>query len=414
MKVLIILPNLDLGGTEVVVMNYLRQFSIEFTARGKSSLFKTDACGVSESASCDEPILFDFAVHGETGYFEEEARLLGAKIFRVPTRGESFFGNIRAMRRLYHENKYDFIIVCTEHSFAFIEVAVAWFSGIKTRAVWSHFSGYQGKSRLKRHLHLIGRPFLRMFTNMFFACTLDAGRWLFGNTFARNLQNKAAVPPLFSDRGELRSNDREFKKNFHIINNAIDLDKFAFNQEVRDKIRYKIGLGDAFAVGIVGRLAAVKNHIFALESFAKIDLSKATFAKADLTKTGFSKTEAVLIIIGDGEMRAQIEEMAERLGISSRVFFTNAVENVHEYYQALDLLLMPSLHEGFGMVAIEAQASGLQALISDTVPQEVKVSELAFFKSLDDGADAWATEISRFASEKWTRPLNPRFISIGV
>ena len=335
-RILIILPNLDLGGMEVVVMNYFRNID---RAR----------------------MIFDFVVHGKSGFFEEEARELGARIFRVPTRSESFFGSIAAMKKLYREHpEYDTVIVCTEHAFAFIEMYTAWRAGVKTRAAWSHFSDYQGRSRLKRHANTIARPFLRMFTNIFLACTPDAGRWLFG------------------------------KQNCHIINNAIDLDKFKFNKDTRDNIRKKHGLQDEFTIGMVARLVPVKNHHFALDVFGE---------------PCHRRENTAFLIIGDGELRAQLEAYATNLGIADRVIFTGAVSNVHEYYSALDLLLVPSFHEGFGITAVEAQASGLPVLISSTAPQEVKISELACFKDLKDGAEAWAKAITTFKSHK-REPIN--------
>jgi glycosyltransferase involved in cell wall biosynthesis len=324
-RVLFVLPNLDLGGTEIIVMNYFRNI-------GKN-------------------VVFDFVVHGESGYFEDEARALGAEIFRVPTRRQGFFKNIYAMKKIYAN--YDFIIVCTEHAFAFIELAVAWASGVKTRAVWSHFADYQGNSRIKRRAHFFARPFLRLFANLFFACTQDAARWLFGR---------------------LSKNTR---KNFFIINNAIDLQKFCFCPDAREKIRKQHLLGDKPTIGIVGRLTAVKNHAFALEIISQIP--------------------SVLLIIGDGELRAELEDMS-----NERVIFTGAVENIHEYYSALDFLIVPSFHEGFSLVAIEAQAAGLPVLLSDKIPHEAKITALARTKNLKDGAQAWAQEIISVKNHKRT------------
>jgi len=333
-RVLIILPNLDLGGMEVVVMNYFRNIN-----RNK--------------------LMFDFVVHHKPGYFEEEARTLGAKIYRVPTRSAGFFKNFAAMRKIYAEGKHDVVIVCTEHSFAFIELFTAWLSGVKTRVAWSHFSDYQGDSRLKRQANIFARPLLRLFTNVFFACTEDAGRWLFGKYFGKNLH----------------------KMNFHIINNAIDLKKFAFDFALREKKREELKLGNNFAIGIAGRLMGVKNHNFALETFAKLHAIE---------------KDSTLLIIGDGELRRTLEGQAKRLGISKNVIFTGAVGNINEYYQALDLLLIPSFHEGLTLVAVEAQACGLPVLLSNTVSAATKISDTAYFKSLHDGAASWAEKILSF------------------
>ncbi|MCL1846043.1 MAG: glycosyltransferase [Defluviitaleaceae bacterium] len=420
-RILVILPNLDLGGMETVVMNYFRNLD-----RSK--------------------IVFDFVVHGEPGFFEEEARALGARIFRVPTRSQGFFENISAMRRIYaagsiasedayfstrvvadgrsrvSEEKYDIVIVCTEHAFAFIELFVAWTSGVKTRAAWSHFSDYQGASRLKRRAHFFARPLMCFYANLCLACTKDAGVWLFGKKFAKNLQNPA----------------------FHIINNAIDLEIFSrqacggtreHNErserfprhrgrvseatralegcgreasplagdgfEPREKIRAAHGLtNDEIAVGIAGRLTAVKNHAFALEIFK------------ELLASGAGKN-AALFIIGDGELREEIETQSRNLGITNRVIFTGALGNIHEYYQALDVLILPSHHEGLPVVAIEAQASGLPVILSDKLTRDVQISDLAHYESLNAGATAWAEKILALASRERTERTTPDLSESG-
>ncbi|MCL1877622.1 MAG: glycosyltransferase [Defluviitaleaceae bacterium] len=352
-RILIILPNLDLGGMETVVMNYFRHLD-------------------------RSEVVFDFVVHGEAGFFEDEATSLGARIFRAPTRKQGFFKNISAMRAIYRSEKYETVIVCTEHSFAFIELLVAWMSGVKTRAGWSHFTEYQGASRLKRRAHFIARPLMRLFANQFFACTIDAGAWLFGKKFVNNLHKPA----------------------FHIINNAIDLKKFAICPEMQKKIRKKIrdlyGLkDDTFAIGIVGRLMPVKNHAFSLAVFKEIHR---IFHGMEADKN------ARLFIIGDGELRQEIESQARRHAIAEHVIFTGAVSNIHEYYQALDALLIPSFHEGLTVVSVEAQASGLPVIISDTLTRDMKLSDQAHYIPLDAGATEWAKKVLTLTNHKRTAP----------
>jgi glycosyltransferase involved in cell wall biosynthesis len=260
------------------------------------------------------------------------------------------------MKKIYRENpEYDTVVVCTEHAFAFIEMYTAWRAGIKTRAAWSHFSDYQGRSKIKRQANFLARPLLRLFTNLFLACTPAAGKWLFG------------------------------KQNCTIINNAIDMDKFAFDDLEQSDIRKKHGIEGKFVMGMIARLVPVKNHRFALDVFAK--------SVRDCENTAF-------MVIGDGELRAELEAHAAQLDISSRVIFTGAVHNSHEYYSALDLLLVPSFHEGLTLVAIEAQAAGLPLLLSDTVTRDAKISKIAFFKSLQDGAESWAKTALVFKSYK--------------
>ncbi|MCL2187395.1 MAG: glycosyltransferase [Defluviitaleaceae bacterium] len=338
-RILIILPNLDLGGTELVVMNYLR-------AGG---------------------LIFDFVVHDEAGYYEAEARALGARIFRVPTRSQGFWYNIGAMRALYKKYpEYNTVVVCSEHSFAFIELAVAWLSGVKTRAAWSHFSNYQGASRVKKLAHFIARPLLCLFANIFLACTQNAGEWLFGGTFS----------PLL--------------KNHHIIKNAIDFTNFAFDPAVRERSRQLHGIpNEAFVLGVVGRLTPVKNHAFVLEVLKQL-------------QNGSAPVNVYLLLVGDGELRAQLESEAKHLQASGRVIFAGQAESA-SYYSAFDAFLLPSLHEGLPLAALEAQAAGLPALISTTVTKEVKISESVDFLPIDGGVQPWVQKITALQAVKHNR-----------
>ena len=332
-RFLFIVPNLDLGGTEMVVMLYFRHLQL--------------------------PI--DFVVHGNEGYFEGQARNAGAKIYRVPTRKAGLWRNIRKMRQLYKQHpEYQTVIICTEHSFAFIELAVAWFSGVRTRGAWSHFSDYQGASRLKRVLHFLTRPLMRVFGNFFLACSTEAGSWLFGKKVLHD-------------------------KRFHVVKNAIDVSRFTFNPEARLKKREALGLNDHFVIGMVGRITAVKNHAFALSVFEKLQ--------------ALSPTPTTLLIIGDGEEKDNLKTYAPE-----NVIFTGAVNDPHHYYPAFDVLLLPSLHEGFPVVAVEGQAAGLPVIMSDTLSREVGISSLAQYVALKE--EAWVDAI--LAVQADTKRERPR------
>jgi glycosyltransferase involved in cell wall biosynthesis len=348
-RVLLILPGLDLGGTEVCVMNYLR---------GGMPL--------------------DFVVQNRGGHFEEEARALGAEIFTVAPRTKGLRQNILAMRRLYKANRqYDTVIVCTEHAFAFIEMLVAWWCGVKVRGAWSHFSDYTGGKGHKRRAHFLARPLLRLFANRWLACTRESGEWLFG-----------------SHGVKLRS--------FHIIPNAIDPAAYAFDKDIRLNLRNELRADEGtLLLGIIGRLAPVKNHAFALEVFVRV-LKREPAAR--------------LFIIGDGEEREALKKQSAALGITGSVTFTGAVENTRDWYCALDVVLLPSLHEGLPMVAVEAQAAGVPVLLSDTLSREVAITSLARYVRADitswvdaifarlgaprDGEDSTVSEFSIGQAEK--------------
>ena len=176
-------------------------------------------------------------------------------------------------------------------------------------------------------------------------------------------------------------NVRERKAYF--IPNAIDVDKFHFDQEVREQIRYELGLGDKFVIGHVGRFGAMKNHKYMLqilEQCIKIEKEK-------------KLPETVMMFLGDGELKEEIREQAITRGISSRVLFIGNKRDVYRYYQAMDYFLLPSFYEGLPGTAIEAQASGLPGILSDSITKEAVVSDLLQLRSIQEKPILWAEEI---------------------
>ena len=136
---------------------------------------------------------------------------------------------------------------------------------------------------------------------------------------------------------------------------------------MRDKKRRELNIEKRTVIGHVGRFCTVKNHRFVLEIFAE-------YLKRDYN--------AVLLLIGDGPLKAEIETRAESLGISRNVVFTGNRDDVPELYNAMDLVLLPSLYEGLPMVGVEAQANGLPVIMSDRVPREAKLSGSVSFLPL--------------------------------
>ena len=143
------------------------------------------------------------------------------------------------------------------------------------------------------------------------------------------------------------------KNNAFILNNAIDGDKFLFNAEIRENTRRELGLEGKLVIGHVGRFSAVKNHAFIIEVFCEVFKIN---------------NHARLMLIGAGGLYRDIVRKTEKLGIREAVVFVGAADNVGAYMSAMDIFVLPSVFEGFGMVGIEAQAAGLYVLASVNVP----------------------------------------------
>lgn len=158
--------------------------------------------------------------------------------------------------------------------------------------------------------------------------------------------------------------------------NAIDTESFRFSATERNAIRGELDISeDAFVIGHIGRFAEQKNHQFLVETFAQV--------KKNLPN-------AVLLLVGGGELRHQIETEIIRCGLAESVVFAGVRSDVHRLYHAMDVFVFPSLYEGLGIVVIEAQAAGLPCCISSNVPREAMLTKLAQQRPLRDGAKVWA------------------------
>lgn len=159
-----------------------------------------------------------------------------------------------------------------------------------------------------------------------------------------------------------------------MIYNAIDTTRFAFNENVRNKIRKDFDVENKHVYGFAGRIAYQKNPLFLIEVFSEIK-------KID--------AEAAFLVCGDGDLIEETKKKAANLGID--VIFVGPVSNVQDFYQAMDVFILPSRFEGLGIVLIEAQCSGLPCVASaDVIPLDAKVTELVEFVKLADNSDEWA------------------------
>lgn len=227
--------------------------------------------------------------------------------------------------------------------------------GIKIRIAHSHSIDFQTQNYFKK---LIGNYFkilLAKYSTDYFACSTMAGKWLFGKKIIKNSR-------------------------FKVIHNAIDYNKFKYNPEIRDRIRKELNLtNDVILIGHVGRFSEPKNHKFLIEIFEKIYENNSKYK---------------LILIGSGEKEQEIKDVVKKHNLEKAVIFAGFKNNVNEYFNAMDLFLMPSKYEGVPVVGIEAQASGVPVIFSEKViTKEVKISENVFFISLNESAKEWCDKI---------------------
>lgn len=292
-------------------------------------------------------VQFDYVVdHPEQLYFADVVKSLGGKIFFVPTfKGVNVIEVRKAWKKFFKDHPEYKILHSHVRSYASLYLPIAKKAGLKT-IIHSH-STSNGKGLSSAVKRIMQYP-LRWQADHFFGCSKEAGEWLFG---------KKVVD---SDR-------------YHILKNAIDTEQYRFNPEVRKEYREQLGLGEKKTFIHVGRFHPAKNHSFLLNLFAEIHKRN---------------PNTVLLLAGDGELRSAIEKQIADLHIQDSVKLLGSRSDVPKLLQAADCFLFPSVWEGFGMVAVEAQAAGLPCICNTTIPQSVKVSHSCQFIPTNN-LDVW-------------------------
>ncbi len=293
-------------------------------------------------------VQFDFLVHRDfRADYDDEIESLGGKIFRLP--------RLVPWSRSYHCALDAFFDAHPEYRTVHVHqdclssviLKSAMQHGIPVRIAHSHSS--RQDYNLKYPIKLFYRRLIPCYATKLFACGQEAGRWMF--------------------RGAP----------FEIVPNAIDTEAFRFRPQVREDVRRELQISpDALVVGHVGRFSPAKNHMKLLEIFAAVH----------------EKTpDSMLLLVGDGDLRKQIEAKIAALRLEKSVIMTGVREDVSALLQAMDLFVFPSIYEGLGIVLVEAQTAGLPCIVSDTIPSEVQLTDLVAFEKLSSSADDWARTI---------------------
>ncbi len=302
----------------------------------------------------------DFAVAvDEPGLYDEEIISLGGKIYHIPPKSEGVIKNFREIKKLVKKEQYKYVLRTSQHSLSALELLASKHGGAKVRVFRSSNSNTTTGVGLDLLLHKLCRFMPNLFANVRIAPSTEAAEFMFG-------------------RGSVKSG-----KAF-ILHNGIALDFFKFDKTARDECRRELGISDDFVVGHIGRFNHQKNHKKLLEIF------KQMVALTDNAK---------LLLVGKGELEEDIKSYANRLGLTDRVIFTGVRTDVSRLLCAMDVYVFPSLFEGMPNTVVEAQATGLPCIISDTITKEAKVTDLVEYFSLNSDPKEWAARIIEKISE---------------
>ncbi len=210
--------------------------------------------------------------------------------------------------------------------------------------------------------HYLTRPIMNKIASKKLACSQIAGEWMYGKKVMK-------------------------KENVILLHNFINTDKFLYNEKIRNQIRKKLNIQNDFVIGHVGRFSEQKNHRYLIDIFYH------TLSKHPNIK---------LMLLGTGELESEIQNYVKELGIEDKVLFLGLQENANEYYQAMDLFVLPSLFEGLPVVGIEAQTSGLKCLFADTIDNKSDITKNVTFIPLND-IDLWTKNIEKVMNSHYQR-----------
>lgn len=313
-------------------------------------------------------VQFDFLeLHNERKLaYEDEILDLGGHVYRVMySERESLIQSRKELLKFYRQHE-DIVGVHVHANFPYaMPLHLAKEAGIDLRILHSHNSG-------AAHMHDNSNPVQRAMRVMrsisvrhqidndpshYFACSDVAAQYMFPD------------------------------KPFRWVKNGINVQRFAFSAVKRKRVRDTLGISDnTTVVGFCGRFRTQKNPLFLLQIFSDYVSIHA---------------DSILLLVGTGEFRSQMEDSARRLGIARKICFLGERSDVHELYQAMDLFVLPSLYEGLPVVCIEAQCSGLPCLVSrQAVTEQARITDLMSYGSLQDSSEVWANTLYRMTVQQ--------------
>jgi glycosyltransferase involved in cell wall biosynthesis len=341
-RVLQITPTMNRGGIETFLMNIYRNID-------------------------RKKVQFDFLLNSKKECsYNKEILELGGRLHYVPPRSQGIIKNRKALNSFYSNHPEYKIVHQHLSSLSYLEpIKFARRHKISHRIVHSHNTKQSGSS-IHTLIHRINKLFIDSIATDYFACSKLAAKWLYPNKI--------------------------LSANKHIIiNNAIDTKNFIFDVKIREEKRKEFNIKNEVVIGHVGRFTPQKNHRYLIDIF-KSYIERFKFAK--------------LLLIGDGPLRQEIEKKVNNLALNDYVIFTGIRSDIPELLQAMDVFVMPSLHEGLPVTLVEAQASGLPCVLANTITKEVGVIDVMKWTSLEDSPDKWADKIESLIKVERRNAMN--------
>lgn len=311
-------------------------------------------------ATDPQKYVYDFLINDQAeAVYEKEVIQLGGKVYHGYFKVEHPFKNLWAIYKTVKKGGYKKVFVFSQHPIVFLNLLMAAMGGAKNRVVRSTNSACGGKASTL--LASICRPLMNHLVTKAVAPSKEAAEWLFGK--------------------------RKVKKGqVAILKNGLDLNEYYYSENLCEKVKAELGYDkDDFVVGHVGRFNQQKNHLFLIDVFAALHKKN---------------PKAKLMLLGKGETMPEVEKKVKEYGLTDVVSFMGVRSDVSRCLHAMDVFVFPSLYEGLPNVIVEAQATGIPCMLSDTISKEVGFTKLVRFESLQTSADEWAEKVLCLVKEQ--------------
>lgn len=292
----------------------------------------------------------------EEGPLEETVRQSGVRIIHMPTGRNIRFKCYKFLNNFFKQEHFD--VVHSHLPFMSLYVFLAAKkNGVNKRIVHSHYSSQtielsKGKKIVAEIYRSIMRACISILATDVIGCTQEAGIYVAGK--------------------------RGFKKKGIVLNNGIDTSVYEYNEETRNRKREELGVDSQIVLGHVGQIYPIKNQAFLIDIFYEYQKKH---------------KNSLLLIVGDGPDKEKIVTKVKCLGISDKVKFLGFRDDVPELLMAMDCMVFPSISEGYPLTLIEAQATKLPCVVSDSVICSAKINENFSFCSLNENVNNWCNEI---------------------
>ena len=293
-------------------------------------------------------VVFDFLSVNKSSYeiYRKEINKMNGNLYSFNICEKGLLSKLKFYKNLQiflKNHKYDIVHINSGSIVFDLISALAVKKSCQSKIV-IHCHSMQNNKYIKKIISNFLKPFLSKIGDYYLACSKIAGDKMFSKKIVNSLK-------------------------FSILNNGIDVEKYKFNSDIRQKLRKQYNISkDAIVVGNVARFSKIKNHDFMINLFNEY----------------YQKNpNSYLILIGDGELEEEIKNKVKKIGIEQNVIFTGVIKNVYEYLNLMDIFIFPSESEGFGLAVLESQANGLYTIASTGVPKETKLTDLISYEQLN-------------------------------